>query len=566
MAKKITPRPKTVIAKSAAKTATAPLIPDRWLPWIPVVIGALVFSTGLTNELLGIDDHTATVDNPAVRDFKLFGSFNLGMYAPVTWTFYAVAYLLGKDNPFWYHLFSLIVHAFNIYLVFHLVLRLQPDKKTALAVALLFAIHPVQVESVAWIAGFSTPLFSMFYLMACLNYLDYTERPGLMRSYWLALLLFVLACLSKSAAVTLPLTFVVFDLWRKPAFSRSRQLTGYVPFFLLALFFGLLTLYSRNYSGMNTNANGNNFNLAERLMVLCYTPVFYWYNTLLPFKLNVYYSFNKVNGQLPWPYLVSPVILAGSLFAAWYYRRKAPWLWFGLLFFFANVSVMLPFVSQGTFEFIADHYNYLAIIGNCFILVQGWRALQGKWPDFSGLVRWTGYAWVVLLLVLCLRQIRIWKDNYTVVSNAIDNGYHQNGLMYAGRAKDLGKRGKIREAIQEFDKALEINPSIYEAYQYRGGLYGVMKQYDKSVADLSKFLEQFPNDAEQHYNRGLSLLNLNRMQEAIADFNKTLELNPNFTRAYRARGNAYKAIGETAKGEADLAEWEKRQGTVDGGR
>lgn len=564
MAKKSAPRTKPAVSKPAAPAASTPLIPDRWLPWIPVIIGALVFSTGLTNQLLGVDDHTATVDNPAVRDLNLFGSFNLGMYAPLTWAVYGVAYLLGKDSPFWYHLFSLIVHAVNIYLVFQLMLRLKTGKNTALAVALLFAIHPIQVESVAWIAGFSTPLFSMFCLMACLQYLDYSERPGEMRAYWLALLLFVAACLAKSAAVTLPLTFVVLDLWRRPALSRARQWIGYAPFFLIALGFGLLTIYSREQSTMVMEIPGSRFSLPERLLVLFYTPVWYWYKLLWPLKLNIYYSFDKINGQFPWMYYAAPPVVAGALFAAWRYRQTAPWLWFGLLFFFANVSVMLPFTSQGTFEFCADHYNYLAMIGIGFILVQGWTALQTKWPGMAGWVRVAGFAWIVFLGALCLRQIRIWKDTNTVVTNAIDNGFYQNGLMYAARGKELGSKGKIKEAILDFDKSLEINPSLYESYKYRGSLYGVIKRYDKSAADLSVYLKQYPNDAEQYYNRGLSLLNLNRAPEAIADFSKTLELSPGFTRAYRARSNAYNAIGDAAKAEADLAEYEKRQGAGNG--
>jgi tetratricopeptide (TPR) repeat protein len=339
-----------------------------------------------------------------------------------------------------------------------------------------------------------------------------------------------------------------------------------VPFFLISLGFGLLTIYSREQSTLVMETPGTNFNLFERLLVLCYTPVWYWYKLLFPFKLNIYYSFDRVNGQFPWPYYVAPLVIAGVFFAAWRYRREAPWLGFGLLFFFANVSVMLPFTSQGTFEFISDHYNYLAMIGFCFVLAQGVAALQHRMPDAGNLLRWIGYAWMVMLAVLCLRQIRVWKDTLTVVSNAIDNGYYQNGLMYAARGKEYGSKGKIKEAILDFNKSLEINPKLYESYKYRGSLYGVTRQYEKSAADLSEYLKQYPNDAEQYFNRGLSLFNLNRNQEAIADFNKTLELNPDFSRAYRARGSAYRAIGETAKGDADLAEWEKRKGAEDGGR
>jgi len=558
MAKKSLPKSKSAQAKHAALANNAPLIAERWLPWIPVVIGALVFSTGLTNEMLGIDDHTATVDNPAVRDFKLFGNFNLGMYAPLTWAAYGVAYALGKDSPFWYHLFSLAVHAFNIWLVFHLLRRLDLGQKTALAVAFLFAIHPIQVESVSWIAGFSTPFFSTFYLLACLKYLDFTEDSERKASYWLALLFFLAACLAKSAAVTLPLTFIVFDLWQKRPIFDARRMLSYVPFFLISIGFGLLTIYSREQSSVVMETPGSDFSPLERLLVLCYTPVLYWYKLLFPFKLNVYYSFNKVNGQFPWPYFAAPFVLAGVGFAAWKFRQKAPWFWFGLLFFFANISVMLPFTSQGTFEFCADHYNYLAMIGIALILVQGWGMLQKKWSFLT----WIGLAWGLMIAVLCVQQIRIWKDTRTVVTNAIDNGFYQNGLMYAARGKDFGSKGKIKEAIADFNKSLEINPSLYESYKYRGGLYGVTKQYDKSVADLSKYLEHYPDDAEQYFNRGLSLLNLGNTQGAIADFSKTLELNPDFARAYRARGNAYLNLGERAKGDADLKEWEKRQGAA----
>jgi len=559
MAKQPAPKSRTTVSKPSAQAPAAPLIPDRWLPWIPVVIGVLVFSTGLTNQLLGIDDHTATVDNPAVRDFKIFSSFNLGMYAPLTWAGYAVAYILGKDSPFWYHLLSMVVHAVNIFLVFQLMLRLDTGKKTALAVALLFAIHPIQVESVAWIAGFSTPLFSMFYLLACLRYLDYTKQPEQILNYWLALLMFVLACLAKSAAVTLPLSFMVFDLWRKPALSRTRQWMGYAPFLLISLGFGLLTLFSRDQTNAMVETPGVHFNALERLQVLFYTPVWYWYKLLLPFKLNIYYSFDQVNGQFPWPYFVAPLVVAGALFSAWRYRSTAPWAWFGLLFFFANVSVMLPYFSHGTFEFCADHYNYLAMIGICFLLVQGWQTLQAKWQDVSGLLRMAGYAWLVMLAVLSLRQIRVWKDTNSVVSNAIDKGYYQNGLMYAARGKELGSRGKVKEAIQDFDKSLEINPEIYESYKFRGDLYGAIRQYEKSVADLNIYLQHFPNDAEQYFNRGLSHYKLKHHREAIADYDKCLELNPGFAQAYLGRSNAYNAIGEAAKAEADLKQFEKLQ-------
>lgn len=571
MAKKVT-RPSKPSAKST--TAPAPGTPPTWLVWIPPILAFVLFSTGLRNELLGIDDHTATVDNPAVTGAtSIFGHFNLGMYAPITWLGYAIAYFMGKDNPFPYHLFSLLLHVFNVWLVHRLVQRISGRPRglgAAFWVALLFAIHPVQVESVAWIAGLSTPLYALFFLLACLWYLDYAEGRGdKRRAYGLALLAFVLACLSKSAAVTLPLVLVLLDWWAKRPLLDGRRLLGYAPFFIVAAFFGALTIYSRLQSGMNMDPNATNFSVLDRLLILAYTPVFYWYNILIPLKLNIYYSFHKINGQFPWQYWVAPVVLLGTLFLAWRYRQNASFVWFGLLFFFANLSVMLPFRSMGTFDLCADHYNYLAIIGILFLLVQGVQALIERFPNYAGALRGVSALWLIALAFLCISQIRVWKNTITVVTHAIDNGYHQNGRLYLARANAYGKllgdkdREKAKAAmiasIKDYTKALEINPELWEAYKYRGGLYGMGKDYQSSVEDLSKYLEKYPDDVEQQYNRGLSLLNLGHQAESIKAFDHTLRLNPNFLRAYRARSNAYAALGDSTRANADLREFEQRQ-------
>ncbi|MBK9336657.1 MAG: tetratricopeptide repeat protein [Lewinellaceae bacterium] len=534
--------------------------PGGWMPWIPVALAVLVFATGLTNNILGVDDHTATLNNPAVKNFELFGSFNLGMYAPVTWAGYAIAYTLGGESPFLYHLLSLVVHALNVWLVYHLLLRLSGRAQVAFGVALIFAIHPVQVESVAWIAGFSTPLFALFYLLACDRYLHYRDAPSRTDQYWLALLFFVLACLAKSAAVTLPLTLLVLDWWRKPQMDRSRQILGYLPFFGVALGFGLLTIYSREQAMLALEYNSTPLSLTERALVLGYTPVFYWIKILLPTSFNIYYSFDKINGQLPWTYTVAPVLLAVVLFLAWRSREKAPWAWRGLVFYFTTIVVMLPFRSLGTFEMCADHYNYLPIIGFALLLVEGWYWLRERYPGINGFLQFAGFAWCIALVLLSFMQVRVWKDTITVVTNAINNGYTQNGMMYSARGKEWGSQGNIQAAIQDFSKALEINPNLTEAYKYRGGLFGVGKQYDRSLDDFNKFLEQVPDDPEILYNRALTCINLQRYPEALADLNRTIELAPDFIRAYRARSNVRQILGDTTGGAADLQEYGRRGG------
>ena len=529
---------------------------EKWLPWALAALAFILYSTGISNQMVGMDDHSATVDNPAVRDFLIFGGFNLGMYAPITWIGYEIAYILGKESPQWYHFLSALVHAFNVLLVFRLFRRLDLSVTVSAFVALFFAIHPLQVEAVAWIAGFSTPLFSMFCLLAMNYYVRHTQEEGggFGKNYWLALTMFLLACLAKSAAVTLPLTLLVLDLWKKRDFS-ARVLLEKAPFFVISLVFGILTLYSRQHAGqLNQPAD---FTMLDRGLMACHTVLFYWKKLLIPTGLSIWYPFEKMNGTWSWDYFASPLILLGILFAAWRSRQAMPLLWIGILFYLSNIVLSLPWSTFGTFELRSDRYNYLAGLGFFVILASLPDYLKEKRPS------WTGALWVVLLglafiwLTTSALRIRDWKDTTTLIDKAITASGDNFGKAYLWRGMAYGKSSDAQKALKDFSLALQKNPELYEAYKFRGNIFGVMKNYEQSIADLTKFLEKFPNEVPELYNRGLSYANLGRNQEAIADFTRALEIDSTFARVYRARGNCYKKIGEIEKGEADLKKYDE---------
>ena len=550
MAKKqIAPKNKKVQEITASKTDSGSGI----MEWAPVILAVVVFLIGLTNQMTGVDDHAATVENPAVASFSLealFTNFNLGMYAPLTWLFYAIANGLGGEQPVIYHFFSLVAHAASAWLVGRLIMRLTDNQFIAMAVAILFAIHPIQVESVAWIAGFSTPLFSMFSLMACHAYLDYMHEGKGWPAYIWAIGAFLLACLSKSAAVTLPLMLMVMDQWKKPDIDRMRRYLGYVPFFLIALGFGLLTIYSRQSSNMAVGATDNGFTLVERFFLVTYTPVFYWVKMLVPLKLNIYYSFDKTAGALPFYYYLAPLIIAGAVYAGWRFRKTAPYIYIGLAFFFANIIVTLPFAAMSTFELRADHYNYLACIGIFYILVNAWLALTAN--GNRGWLKTAGYGWIVACGLLCLVQVRIWKDTVSVISNAIDNGYYQQGMMYFARGVEFGDLGKSQDAIKDFTSALAINPEMRDAYKFRGSLYAQAGQIDLAMADLEKYLQMDPSDVVTWNNMGMIYMRQNRLPEALNAFTKTIELKPDAAISYQNRAKIYEMMGDQAKSAADL--------------
>lgn len=537
-----------------------PLVQDEESPfvsWIPVILAFVVFAIGLTNQMTGVDDHAATVENPAVNDFSLwsaFTNFNLGMYAPVTWMAYALAYVLGKDNAVWYHLLSLVIHVLNTRLVILLLTKLELRRSVWLPVAILFAIHPIQVESVSWIAGFSTPLYCFFSLLSFNYYLKYTSGNNHpYQAYLIALGMFVLGCLAKSAAVTVPITLIVLDLWRKPrALSTTRQWLGYIPFFLIALGFGLMTIHTREVSGTVVGATSNGFSALERILLVCYAPLFYISKMLVPLKLSIYYSFDKINGQLPYTYYIAPLIMAGLALGAWYYRKTAPYVGIGLLFFLSNVIVTLPFATLGSFELCADHYNYLACIGIFYILVEGIQAIQNRYPSLASSARSLAWVWGIAICILCFRQIRIWKDTITVISNAIENGYTHKGMMYMGRGVEFGDNGRMPEAMKDFTRALELNPELKDAYKFRGSLYAQAGQIDLAVKDLEKYLTYDSTDVVTWNNMAMIFMRQNQLEKSLKAFTRTIELKPDAVISYENRSRIYQMMGNVEKANADM--------------
>lgn len=561
MAKKTTPKSAQAAPKKAAASAPRPSSGGgdsfAWLPWALAGLALLLYASGFSNPMVAMDDHSATVNNPAVKNFDLFGQFNLGMYAPVTWAGYAIAYTLGKSSAFWYHFLSALVHACNVVLVFRLFRHLMPDWRAASVVALFFAIHPMQVEAVSWIAGFSTPLFSLFYLLALLFYVQYLNGQ---RSMMLSLALFCLACLAKTAAVTLPLTLLVVDIW-KGRRLEAKLVWEKIPFFVLSVFFGVLTLYSRGEAGHTTAGEAaQTYNLLDRALMVCHTLPFYWTKLLVPFNLSIWYPFEKNNGAWPLAYWLAPLALTAIGWAAWRFRKEAPIVGKGLLWYLSNIVLALPFATFGTFELRSDRYNYLACLGIFAVLAVLPKALGDKKPA------WANIAWVFLAAlalfyaVQSAARIRDWGSTLTLINKAMAAQGDNFGKAYYWRGMEYGDAGKNEEAIADFDKAIAQNPSLIEAYKYRGGLLGMVGQPEKALADLNIYLAKYPNDVEYRFNRGIALRKLNRNEEAIADFTKTIELRPDFAPAYRSRAFAYSDLGDQAKAAADMAEFKRRSG------
>ncbi|HNG90666.1 MAG TPA: tetratricopeptide repeat protein, partial [Saprospiraceae bacterium] len=376
---------------------------------------------------------------------------------------------------------------------------------------------------------------------------------------WVSAFFFLLACLSKSAAAVLPLVLLVADGWLGRSFSL-RLLTEKAAFFAIALGFGALTLYSRTQAGHTGTETA--FSLSDRFWMVAHTLPFYWGKILWPSGLSIWYPFEKVNGSWPLAYLLAPVAVLALGGLAWRFRRSLPVLWWGLLWYLAHISLSLPWATFGTFELRSDRYNYLAALGVFAVLaaLPAWVAARRP--------AWATAAWALLLIfaagcaVQSVRRIGDWKDTLTLLNKAIATEGDNFGKAYLWRGMEYGDMQKRDAAIEDFNRAIAINPALTEAYKYRGGMLGMSGKHEQALADLNVYLEKNPDDAEYRFNRGIALRKLGRPREAIADFDRTLQLRPDFSPAYRARANAHADLGDSEKAQADMAEFERRSGTA----
>jgi hypothetical protein len=310
--------------------------------------------------------------------WAIFTEFYHGQYAPLNESFYLILYSLFGYNPFWFHLASLLLHSANVLLVY-VVIRCLPDdvlypgiagkipcrctgrndrQLIAFFTALIFAVHPFNVESVAWMSASKVLVYSFFYLLATISFLSWLKN-GKLRYYVLTLLLFVCSFLGKEQAVTFPLWMLLIG-WLSGASFKSRKVwLGVAPFLLLSLGFGIITILSQ--TGGKTLFGEGGYPAWQRIVYACYTFTEYFQKLVFPFKLSYLYPFPSVAGDpLPQWLLVYPLLIAILLLSFWrQISTHKVWI-FVLLFFGIHIAVALHIVSLSRFAVVADRYVYVA--------------------------------------------------------------------------------------------------------------------------------------------------------------------------------------------------------------
>ncbi len=444
-------------------------------------------------------------------------------YYPLLHSIFWLEHRLWSDSPLGYHVANILFHAMASFLLYLLLKRLRVPG--ALLAASAFALHPVCVESVAWISEQKNTLSAVFYLAAAIAYLRFDrERQG--RWYTLAFLLFALAVATKTVAATLPAALLVVLWWRHGRLSWRRDVLPLVPWLCFAAAAGSMTTWvERTYIG----ARGAAFtlSLADRFLIAGRSLWFYLGKLFWPAKLVFIYPRWAVDPQVAWQYLFPAAALAvlGVAFAARHRSRgplAAVLLYGGTLFPALGFVNVYPFI----YSFVADHFQYLAAAFAISALSAAASIAAARLPSRArSAAAVAGLGVVAALFWLTTRQCAMYVDAQTLWTTTIARN-PQCWMAYENLGGVLLGAGRVDEAQRQFQAALEINAQDVDAINELGVARMRKGEVDQAILELDRALEIAPGYAETHINLGAAFLQRREAAAAVDEFQKALALQP----------------------------------------
>lgn len=543
----------------------------RWMIPTILVITFVAFVPVLWAGFVSWDDGEYVLQNTALKNADLGTVLTTPMQGnvhPLTMLTLFINYLISGEDAWSYHLLNLALHLVNCVLVFRLAMSLSKGNRViSFTTAILFGIHPVHVESVAWVSERKDVLYGLFFIAGLITYTRYVESNS-RKQYWLSILYFVLSLLSKPSAVVFPLALLCIDLLRTRKLT-AKLLVEKIPFFTLSLAMGIITFLAQRQAGSFGKIH---IDTSNKILYGFYGIMMYVVKMVAPVNLAVFYPFPAMNVKLPIEYYIGPIFFIGLAFVFFYSLKRNRIISFGILFYLVNLLLVLQFLPVGS-AVIAHRYAYIPYIGLFFIV--GWiiDRLTNSIPSKAWRVV---FPITLLLSLLTWQQASTWHSSATLWDQAIKA--QPSAKAYAIRAMLLRKEKNYDLAIDYFNKAIHLDTHDYELYSNRGNVYFDLKKPELAISDYRQALSMKPDFPEAldnmgaqfamlgHYdsaikystraitikpdfkpaysNRALTYMKVNRYEDAIRDWKKFLEFEPDAADVYNTIGSCYQAMGK----------------------
>jgi protein O-mannosyl-transferase len=503
-------------------------------------------------DFVNIDDSVYVTQNNRVLSGITFKGFRwafITTYAefwhPLTWLSLMLDCQLYGFNAGGYHLTNLILHIMSTLLLFWLFNRMTGEVWKSAFVAAFFAVHPLHVESVSWIAERKDVLSAFFWMLTLCLYVYYTEKPVIKR-YLLVLFSFVLALMSKPMVVTLPVIMILLDYW---PLSRCRkgieagkdnwiswQLKEKMPLLVLSAIFSIIAFLAQRIPA------AIDFPLNSRIANAFITFVTYLGKAFWPYDLAVFYPFSEhltffhVSGAALLIIFISTIVIVMA--------QRLPYFFVGWFWYMLSIMPVIGIIQVGK-QAMADRYTYLPLIGIGVMLAWGVPLLFKRENIRKKITFLIGMFFVSVLALAAWQQCGYWKNSIELFNQTL-RVTKNNYLAHNNLGLALFAEGKTQEAINQYNESLRITPIMPDhilVYNNRGIAYSRMGLYQSALEDLSKAIDMKPDYADAYSNRGVIYSNLGQNQLAFEDFNKAIHLQPDYADLYNNRGVACTKLG-----------------------
>jgi tetratricopeptide (TPR) repeat protein len=556
-----------------------------------------VFSQVLTCDFVNYDDLGYITQNQNVQHGINLETLKWALTAghssnwhPLTWISHMLDVQIFGLKPMGHHLTNLLFHAANSVLMFLLLRRMTGAMWPSAFVAAMFALHPLRVESVAWVSERKDVLSTFFWILTVGAYTRYVQTPS-QRTKWftLSLIAYALGLMSKPMVVTLPFVLILLDIWPLRRFTISdlrfakpfrKALLDKVPFFLLALISSVVTFIVQRQGGAVSSLTS--LTVAQRIENMFVAYVLYICKTFWPTKLSILYPHP---GQWPWweiivclLALITVTVIAIRLF------RTRPYLAVGWFWFLGMLIPVIGLVQVGI-QCMADRYTYVPIVG--LFIAATWAAIE--FVRARGILITISAVAITTCCVMTPIQVSYWKDSEQLFLHAVavtdknylaynNLGYYLSNKGQPERAMEFYKKsleikptyedahnnlgyclagqGKYWEAIEEYKKALGINRHLTEAHNNLGNALSNVNETDAAIHEYRIAIEESPTHSDAHNNLGIALAMKGQFDEAIEHFQLAVKYKDNYASAHSNLGNAYAVQGNDllTKGNTNAAE------------
>lgn len=527
---------------------------------IPVIIVAIVFCVYYQVSNFDFVDY----DDPNYISFtskqisadnikEMFFSIDYANWHPLTWLSLMLDYNLYGSNAGGYHVTNLIFHVINTILLFALLNMMTGSVYRSAVVTALFALHPLHVESVAWVTERKDVLSTMFWFLTMWAYLGYAKKPGLLR-YLPVVVFFSLGLMSKPMLVTLPFVLMLMDYWplgrlnfgqnipdRNMNITKQRAsflLIEKTPLFLIALGSSMLTYIAQN--SYKTVATFNNVSLFHRILNAVNSYAVYLWKIVWFHNLSPFYLYPK-NFEV-WQITVSLLLLSAITILTIYFIRKIPSLAFGWFWYLGTLIPVIGLIQVGS-QAMADRYTYVPLTGIFIMMAWGIPCILERLPHRRIVAISIASAFIIIITSASYIQAGIWKNNFTLFGHVI-NINPRDVRAYQVIGHTMANNGENEKALYYYSLALKYNPRYYPSYLNAGNVLQDMGKIKEAVDCYRKALSMDEKPSEAHYNLGIIFTENNNLNEAIFHFKKALEITPGDSDAHNNLGVALMKHGD----------------------